>query len=740
MDTLAQTGAQHLTVDPFWPVVVIAALVLGAWLALQGAFRLGHDRRPKRVARFSPWLRTAVLALLALCLLRPSGVLRRVLHESGQVLVLVDRSASMGIADEPGGRTRAASLARSFQNARNAYAELRAAYEVHEYEFADQLQAVDDFSFASDGGRTALGDSLSEAVRGRLPSRLSAVIVATDGASNTGPPPEDVAQAYRKLGIPLHVVACGQERVGSDAKDVVLQNVEAPKVVFVRNVAVVSAKVALLNVPRTRVTVRLLVDQQEVDRATVATRAEQDVSTVHFRYIPKTPGYRKITVEARPIPDERTDGNNRASAYLNVLSGKLTVLYLEGTLRWEFKFLKRALEEAPQVDLTARVVLAPAERGRSSALKSDEAWDRFDVVILGDIPRDRFTASQLEALVTAVGDGVGLVTLAGYDTYGASYFATPLAKLFPFYLSPGALQREDTYAVHPAAGAEDHSIVQLTKHQDNARVWAQMPPVVGGVRAAKLKPAATEILVDEAGEPVLVVQPYGKGRVASLLIDTTWRWALGHEQAKTAHRRFWRQLLLWASGQDSLRRKSLWVELPQSRYLAGEPVSPVVHLEDADGKPIPNAKLVVTVAPSNGGQPEALRLYRTGDNWESLYVPPGEGDYLIEARAYDGDPGSPEAELLGQTTARFLVEQTNLELADPLAHIGTLSQLAEMTGGSFRRPDGLAELFEKLTEEHEHVELTQVRRRDLWNRPELLILIVGLLAADWVIRKRSGLV
>lgn len=735
-----QTVPQDFAIDPYWPVAVVLAVTALGWLLVRGAYRWGAEGMPRRLKQWSLLLRGAVLVLLALCLVRPSAVLRQVLKEQGQVLVLVDTSASMGIADEPGGRSRAQSLAVAFEEAREAYDRLRSLYQVKQYEFAEELHPVDRLGFSSDGGRTALGDALTEALRGRLPNRLVGVIVATDGASNTGLPPAEAAQAYRKLGVPLYLVACGQQRVGPQARDVVLQHLEVPRAVFVRNVAVITATVTLVGVPGEPVAVRLRVDEKEVERQTIATRSDQEVFTVHFRYLPTAVGYHKVTVEAGPLPGERTTGNNRASAYLNVLSGGLSVLYLEGAVRWEFKFLRRALEEAREVDLKARILLGGAE-GARPALKPHERWDGFHVVILGDLPRGRLTEADLKDLAQAVSQGAGLILLAGYQTYGAAFYRTALEPLVPFYLEPFTFQREGTYRVHPPEAQAEHPAVRLAENRsENLDLWSRLPELVGGVKAGRLKPAATTLLEDEAGEPILVVQPYGRGRVAALLADTTWRWALAGKPARELHRRFWRQLVLWAAGRETLERKHLWVDLPRTRYLPQEPVTAGFHLEDAQGKPFTTAHLTATLRRQPDGPTQTLRLYRTQDHWEALFTPPAEGDYLIEARAYDRDPASDEAQLIEEASARFLVERTNLELADPLAHIGLLSQLAEMTGGKMLRPDGLADLLETLAREHHEVTLERVHRRDLWNRPELLLVLVGLLAADWVLRKRSGLV
>ncbi len=295
--------------------------------------------------------------------------------------------------------------------------------------------------------------------------------------------------------------------------------------------------------------------------------------------------------------------------------------------------------------------------------------------------------------------------------------------------------------MRPTADQAEHPVLRLSQvSSENTQLWAQLPPLVGGVKVGKLKPAAIVVLEDDTRAPVLILQPYGRGRAAALTADTTWRWAVTGEEERELHHRFWRQLVLWAAGREAVKSENLWIELPQSRYLLGESVSPAFHLEDLAGDPVEDVALVASLLRQPAGRPEEMRLYRTGGHWEALVLPPDQGDYLIKATAYRGEPGTPDAEVVDEAEAHFLVEQTNLELADPLAHVGMLKQLAEMTGGRFLRPHQLGGLLEELVSQHRNVELEKVRRRDLWNRPELLLLVVGLLAADWILRKRSGLV
>ena len=48
-----------------------------------------------------------------------------------------------------------------------------------------------------------------------------------------------------------------------------------------------------------------------------------------------------------------------------------------------------------------------------------------------------------------------------------------------------------------------------------------------------------------SGEPILVAQDYGKGRVLAFAGDSTWRWARSTPESQSKHGRFWRQMVVW---------------------------------------------------------------------------------------------------------------------------------------------------------------------------------------------------
>ena len=84
-------------------------------------------------------------------------------------------------------------------------------------------------------------------------------------------------------------------------------------------------------------------------------------------------------------------------------------------------------------------------------------------------------------------------------------------------------------------------------------------------------PAAPKSLAD-AGEnqPLLVAQNYGAGRVLAFAGDTTWHWWMHGFEA--AHKRFWRQIILWLARKDQTQEGNVWVRLDKRRFAPGERV------------------------------------------------------------------------------------------------------------------------------------------------------------------------
>ncbi len=163
-----------------------------------------------------------------------------------------------------------------------------------------------------------------------------------------------------------------------------------------------------------------------------------------MKYIPQTPGEKKVTLRVAPQEGELIRSNNEISTFVTVLKGGLNVLYLQGpNFTWEYKFLARAVAASPDIQVELKILRGPIQEGEPGMEDAEFAPGRYDVYILGDLPADRLTRTQQRLLTEAVEKGAGLIMLGGRSSFGAGGWAgTELARILPVKIHPGDGQIE----------------------------------------------------------------------------------------------------------------------------------------------------------------------------------------------------------------------------------------------------------------------------------------------------------
>ena len=109
---------------------------------------------------------------------------------------------------------------------------------------------------------------------------------------------------------------------------------------------------------------------------------------------------------------------------------------------------------------------------------------------------------------------------------------------------------------------------------------------------------------------------------------------------------------------------------------------------------------------------------------------------MVVTATHQGEP-------LGQSRARFIIYQQDLERDKPAADLTLMNSLAEMTadlGGRAVAPERLPELVDQIKSRQLDLEVRTPVKQSLWDNWPLLILLVALLSVEWFLRKRWGLV
>ena len=91
-------------------------------------------------------------------------------------------------------------------------------------------------------------------------------------------------------------------------------------------------------------------------------------------------------------------------------------------------------------------------------------------------------------------------------------------------------------------------------------------------------------------------------------------------------------------------------------------------------------------------------------------------------------------------SSRFLVEDQDLELHNPAADAALLAELSRVTAGAAVTPEELPGYLDRLLDDSLNIDVTRERRIPLWDNAWLLAVFSTLLATEWWLRKKRGLV
>jgi len=740
-----------------WLVVGIGVLLLGLlWFGPRGR-KLSPGRRRTLVV-----LRMLVILLMLLAMLRPTLVRTKITKQSATLIVLVDRSRSMQVTDGVGKKSRWEALKASIADALPALGELSKDLEIKAYEFDRSLERLEmtpgklELDAKPQGEQSAIGAALDEAIKNEAGKRLAGVVLLSDGAQRAYPPndlpPQLAARRLADLGCRLYAIPFGQARGPGQVRDVAIEDLVVPETVFVKNQLPVAGALRTEGLENQKVPYELLVETAPGKMTSAAKREatgkpDGEQTPIELSYVPKAPGEVKITLRAAEQPGELVTTNNEISTFVTVLKGGVNVLYLDSALTGEQKFLRHSLDDSPDIKLDYVYIRADRPESRPPNLAEQFKPGKYDVYMLGDLDSEAFKKDELDLLRAAVEQGAGLIMLGGLHSFGAGgYGATPLADVLPIEIGRLERQRfdekirEDLHLagpqkMRPSGYGASQYVMQLgsvAQKGKNAEAWEKLPPLEGANRFGGLKKNANLLAETENGQPLLVASSFGNGRVLAFAGDSTWHWWM--EGLEDVHKRFWRQIILWLARKDESNEGQVWVKLDQRRHAPGSRVEFTAGAKTPQGEPIADADFEAEVVRPDGKR-TPITLRRQGDEMRGTFLDAKlAGDYAVAVKARH------KSEPIGASKARFLVFQQDLELDNPAADVGALESLAAMTDGKSLAPEQLASLIAEIKKGTKSLEVETQAKETLWDKWPVLAAFVGLLALEWVLRKRWGLV
>ena len=728
---------------PAWVLLgAIGAAIAVAWMAYRRV-----PIAPQRRFGLSA-LRLVTLLWILLCLMRPMVRAADAVPHDAIVAVLVDGSRSMGLADVNG--------ARRIDRARELIAgsllpALSSRFHPEVLQFGERVSAVAPAQLAAADRRTDLGGAL-KGVRDRYRGRpVAGVVLLTDGGDNGS---VDAASAAAS-GIPVYAIGIGPRTAARDRE--VVSVTAAESVLSDASVDVAVSAVAH-GYGAAPMELRLLENGRPIDHRRVTPAGEGTPISETFHVSPNRDVPTVYTVEIPSSGDELVAENNARSALVPAARRPRRVLLVQGAPGFEHGFLRRALiaDRGLEIDSVARkgrddsgteTFYVQAPQSRADALlggfpNTPEALFQYDVVVLANVEADQLLNAQLGLMRDFVAErGGGLLVLGARGFQRQGLRDTALEDVLPLELTDraaGAVVQavespgRNRVVVTPAG--EDHPIMQLAADaRANDKKWAEIPPLASVSPLGAARPGASVLAVTggPGGAPraLVAVQRFGEGRAMLFTGEAAWRWRMLTPSTDQSYERFWRQAIRWLA-QNAPDPVSLTVPAAPAPG-DGIPVS----VGARDGKYAPRADALVDVrvtAPS--GRVESVRadpVAAQAGRFQAAIRAPEPGVYRVAVDARSGSGA------LGTSIATMLVGGVDAEMVDPRLNEDTLQRVARASGGAVIAAGDIQSLLTKLDSGAPATGPAQ--RRDLWHTGWSFALLAALLAAEWLLRRASGL-
>ncbi len=710
-----------------WKTLVAVALAAAAVVLYRRTFPPVPATRRALLAA----MRIGAFALLALLLFNPVFVSKTVEVRKPLVLVLIDRSRSMGI-DDSGGRTRLDDALARLERLRGALGGARADIEV--VPFAEDLASAPlrpDSAIAPDGEGTDLRGAL-EAARKRYGGRnLAAIVLLSDGRVTRG-----MVSSGAGPGVPVYAVGFGDTLAGADVS---VEEVVADRVAYRGTKVPVEAMIRASGVRGASIVVRLLEGGRVRDSALLTARKNDEVISVSLAYAADAEGERRLTVEALPAAREDRRENNSESFRLDVLKERVRILYIDQYPDWNMTFVRDLVKGSKRFELEAVTWVAgsgfridPGERpwafpGTAAGLS------RYDLVVVSDDARLFDAAANSDALDAFVRAGGSVLFIADENSPLAR--AASLDLLQPLLsirrVSALRIQYAETFVRLSAEGAGDPVVSALAADGGLDR----LPPLaakIGGLAAASGSRVSL-VLEDRGGRtPFLVLERRGEGLSGALLGFPIWRWRLAGGDGRRIYEAFFGGLV--QSLAEKGRASALAVDSDRTVYRRGDRVKLAASI--GSGRAPDGLRGEVRASGAGGGIPVAAVAFepdpRRPGHYRAELDPLPPGDYTVTVSG----EGSAAGGLNGTTS--FSVTDVSVELLDPSRDGALLADIAEATGGAYLEGAGLESVANRLRLSEQRVERRDVR--GVRGNAVVLAGIVLLLGAEWIMRKAWGLV
>ena len=590
--------------------------------------------------------------------------------------------------------------------------ELSSDYEVQRLSFGSevrQLENISDNQSVYSDQTTDIATLLNEVSDRYYHRNVGAVVVASDGIYNTGANPVSVASG---LTFPVYTVAMGDTTIHPDA---VVSNVRFNRIAYLGNNFPLEITVNADRLDGRSSVLSVSVDGRKLYSKSLQFSEQRFSSTEMVTIEADRAGLHNYVVEIAPVAGEKSIRNNRRIIPIEIIDGHQKIAIIAAVPHPDIAALKAAIEHNQNYEV-----------------------ETFLAADFNKNPRDYnlLVLHQLPSRVGGIGLDVANLLQSGTPAMFILGGQTDLARLNTLHAGLEIFSRIDRQ--NEAAPLINKNFTYFTIDEDVARRIAQFPPLSSPFGEYKMNGNAQTLLTARVGSvnsglPLVAVTQQSASRYAFIAGEGLWRWRLADWQANASHSNFdglINKLVVFTALQSNGERFHIEAK---NVFAQSESVVIEAQLYNENYEPVNQPEVELTLRNQDSPEGGKYLMNRTAAGYSiNLGVlPPGSYSYSASTR------------LSGKSysaTGSFMVEDLQLEALNTVADHSLLATLSAATDGSMVNARNVGEIADLLRQRDDlkTVVYSEISYSDMLNMPLILVLILLLLAIEWVVRKYNG--
>ncbi len=684
-------------VSGWWTPVCLLLGVLYAWLMYRQPVNLSG-----KIRYLLAVLRAIAVFLIAFLLVSP--LIKTVTYQPQKPLVLIAQDNSSSITTFKPKSFDVSRFNKQLANLKNL---LGSDYDIREFNFDRDLHTG--LSTAYSGKQTNLSAAFKQLNEQFVNQNVGALILPTDGLYNQGADPQYEA---RNLKTSIYPIALGDT---VPRRDLLIGNVNYNKTAFLGNDFIIEVLAEAYQSQGENMRLTVIENGQVLHTQTIAVNSQAFHKMVSVKLNADRKGVHQYQIKLAPVSNELSVQNNEETVYIEVLDARQKVLLVYNSPHPDVTVIKQLVEHNKNYELKA--VLA----NNINTIKLSD----YGLIILYQL---------------TTGDNLALRNFAAQSKVPLWYVAGAQSDLNDFNeeqstirIIAGRTDVQEEFAV-PVTGFSLFTLSDSTLSKLN-----KFPPLLAPFGNYGSAAGASVLLKQKIGSvsttyPLLAFQEADGRRTAALTGEGLWRWNLAEYETYGNH----------AALEELFSQSIQYLTANANRQRFR--VYPAKNVFDEGENILLNAELYN----------DALQLINTPDvnitlknaatnkNYSFLFSRAGQSYQLNAGTLPAGTYTYSAASKLGRQTfnvkGQVTVKALNFESRQSAANHQLLYNLARQSGGQVLQPAQMGQLAD-LIRKNDNIKTIvydDQQYTDLVDSKWIFVLILGLLSAEWFLRKREG--